>query len=383
MKSKNWLSLNYFLQYAVQGVFFQYWMIYLTGIKKLTVLDASIVFSMVYLGRVISGVFFSSLIIKKFGMKNSFRIVAISGLCVSLLYLGTNDKLSLTIVTFLFGLTFFNLTPITETSSSLFLKFENIDYGRVRVYGSLSFMLIGMLVGGFISYISNIFILYTMILLVLIYVIFTFLPTPKLLTKIDKVDSNTKSNKKSFVWMKNDKNAIILIFTFFFLQISHAAYNNYSVLYLENMNITFKWLTGVIVNISIVSEILFFTFSRRLLKNISAQKLLIFSCLVATFRWFILGLFENVYIFAIMQVLHAVTFALAQLTFILLLNSKFSEDKTLDMQNLYSAVGFQLSAFLGMYIVGSIWEISTNTVFFVSSAIAFISFILAKKLNFK
>ncbi len=383
MKSKNWLSLNYFLQYAVQGVFFQYWMIYLTGIKKLTVLDASIVFSMVYLGRVISGVFFSSLIIKKFGMKNSFRIVAISGLCVSLLYLGTNDKLSLIIVTFLFGLTFFNLTPITETSSSLFLKFENIDYGRVRVYGSLSFMLIGMLVGGFISYISNIFILYTMILLVLIYVIFTFLPTPKLLTKIDKVDSNTKSNKKSFVWMKNDKNAIILILTFFFLQISHAAYNNYSVLYLENMNITFKWLTGVIVNISIVSEILFFTFSRRLLKNISAQKLLIFSCLVATFRWFILGLFENVYIFAIMQVLHAVTFALAQLTFILLLNSKFSEDKTLDMQNLYSAVGFQLSAFLGMYIVGSIWEISTNTVFFVSSAIAFISFILAKKLNFK
>lgn len=383
MKSSKWLSLNYFLQYAVQGVFFQYWLVYLTGIKRLSVLEASAVFSMVYLGRVISGVFLSSLLVKKFGMKYSFRIVALGGLISSILYLLVDGKVSLMIVTFLFGLTFFNLTPLTETTASIFLRKENIDYGQVRSFGSISFMLLGIIVGGLLAYVSNEFILYVMIFLVVCYVIFTFIKGPYLLENMTAESlGKTKNTNKPYIWMKNDQNAILLILVFFILQVSHAAYNNYSVLYLNKMDIAWKWLTGVIVTISIVSEILFFTFSKKLPKTINAHKLLVFACIVATFRWLMMGVFENVYVFAAMQTLHAITFAAAQLSFILLLNSYFEDEKTLDMQNLYSAIGYQLSSFIGMYIVGSIWEISTNLVFIVSSAIAFCAALVAMRLKF-
>lgn len=384
MEAKRWLSLNYFLQYAVQGVFFQYWLFYLTVVKNMSVLDASIAFSMVYLARFISGVFISPIIINKFGLHKSYKIISVSGLISALLYYFAENSLMLLIVTFLFGLTFFSLTPLTETTASLFLKKENIDYGKVRVFGSFSFMFIGIIIGGLISYINNEFIYYAMLLLVIIYVIFTYLPAPKLLKEINKIDNSTvHRDTKPYAWLKDDKNGVLLILTFFFLQISHAAYNNYSVLYVESLNISVKWLTGFIVNISVISEIIFFTFSARIIRNIDAKKLLLTACLVATFRWLTLGLFKNVYVFSIMQISHAVTFALAQLSFILILNSKFSVDKTLDMQNLYSAVGFQLSAFIGMYIVGSIWEISTSLVFIISSVIAFIAFITATRIKFK
>lgn len=385
MKSKNWLALNYFLQYAVQGIFFQFWLVYLTSIKMLTVLEASAVFSMVYLARFINGVFFSRLIIKKYGMFLSYRIVAITGFAAAALYYIAESKLSLIVVTFLFGLTFYTLTPLTETTASIFLKEENVQYGQVRVFGSFSFMFVGIVVGGVLGYISNSYIYFVLLFLVGLYVLFTYLPAPKLLKVIDAKENSEPAERKTkpFVWMKDDKNSILLIATFFFLQISHAAYNNYSVLYLESMNISAKWLTGFIVNISVIAEIIFFAFSNRLPKGINAHKLLIFACGMATFRWAMLGLFKNVYVFSVMQISHAVTFAVAQLSFILLLNSKFSSDKVLDMQNLYSAIGFQLSAFVGMYIVGSIWDISTELVFIVSSAIAFVAFIIATRLKFK
>lgn len=380
MNSKNWLATNYFLQYLVQGVFFQYWLVYLTSVKGISVFYASIVFSMVYLARFISGVFFSSALIQKFGMKTSYRIIAVSGFLSVQLYNFANTNLELLLVTFLFGLTYFSLTPLTETTSSIFLKEENIDYGQVRVFGSISFMLIGILLGGVIAYISKAYIFYTMATVVGIYMIFTFLKMPDLL---DKVTLNKEKNKNSYSWLKNDINALLLITVFFFLQISHAAYNNYSVLYLETLNISYKWLTGLIVNISVIAEIIFFIFSKRFIGNIRPQKLLVFACGIASFRWFMIGIFANVYVLIFMQILHAITFALAQISFILILNKNFNAEKILDMQNLYSAVGFQLSAFLGMYVVGSLWDISTTFVFLVSSAVAFIAFLISIKLKFK
>lgn len=44
MSSKSWLSTNYFLQFAVNGVFLPFWILYLTSVKNLTVLEASSIF---------------------------------------------------------------------------------------------------------------------------------------------------------------------------------------------------------------------------------------------------------------------------------------------------------------------------------------------------
>lgn len=378
MKSKNWLSTNYFLQYMVQGVFFQYWMLYLTESKNISVLTASIVFSMIYLARFVSGVFISSFLIKKLGMIKSYRLISVSGVIVSSIYNISSNVIFLIVITFLFGITFFSLTPLTETTSSIFVKESNIDYGGVRVFGSISFMLIGIIVGSVIGYICSNYIYYIFLLLVIIYMIYTFSPMPKLLIKFNYLSDTKESNDElSYSWLKKDYNSILIILLFFFLQLSHAAYNNYSVLYINTMEISFKWLIGFIVNISVVAEILFFILSKKIIRNTSPKNLIIISCMAATFRWAMLGMFKNVYIFSLMQVLHALTFALAQLAFILLLKNRYSNKKILDMQNLYSAVGFQLSAFAGMYLVGFLWNINIQFIFIMSSVLAFISLVIS------
>ena len=167
----------------------------------------------------------------------------------------------------------------------------------------------------------------------------------------------------------------------FLYQLSHTAYNNYNALYLESMNISAKWLSGVILNVSVIAEIIFFIFSKRLVKRIKPKNLMIFAGVCAIIRWGALAMFHNIYVFTIMQTFHAITFAVAHIAFILILNKDYNNKEIIDMQNLYTAICFQLSMAVGLYIMGALWDISTSYVFYASAIIAAIGTIVATRIK--
>lgn len=382
MSSKTWLSTNYFLQYAVNGVFFPFWMLYLTSVKNLSVLEASSIFSMLYLARFINGVLVSPYLLKKFSVQVTLKISIIIGLLLAISYGITNDKILLTLITFMFGMVYFTCSPLVESLASLFLREENIDYGKARTFGSLSFTLLGIIVGGVIAYVGNEALYYIFVGLVLLYLLFMFLPQPPLVNNLSVKKEDKKTTEGSlYSWVLKDKDATLLILTIFLFQLGHTAYNNYNAMYLESMNISIKWLSGVILNVSVIAEIIFFIYSQKIIGNIKPTNLLIFSGVVGIIRWSLLGTFHNIYIFGFVQILHAVTFAVAHIAFILILNKKYSTKKIIDMQNLYSAVGFQLSMVFGLYIVGMIWEISTSLVFYVSALFALLGTLVATRIK--
>ena len=381
MSSKTWLSTNYFIQYLVTGTFLPFWMVYLTSVKNLSVLEASSVFSMLFIARVISGLFLTPYLIKKYNFDIALKLSVGVGLILAISYEFTNEKLLLGLITFLFGMIYFMVNPLVEGLASLFLREENIDYGKARTYGSLGYTVIGIFIGGILSYVGNGALYYILIILIGIFFIFMFLPQPKLVKNINLDDSSSHSNENLYAWVLKDKNAILLIITIFLYQLSHTAYNNYNALYLESMNISAKWLSGVILNVSVIAEIIFFIFSRRLVKKIKPKNLLIFAGVGAVIRWAALAMFQNIYIFTVMQTFHAITFAVAHIAFILILNKDYDNKEIIDMQNLYTAICFQLSMAVGLYLMGAIWDISTSYVFYASAIIAALGTIVATKIK--
>ena len=382
MSSKTWLSSNYFLQFLVTGTFLPFWMVYLTSVKNLSVLEASSIFSMLYFARVISGIFLSPYLIKKYNLNITMKLSVASGLILAVSYGFTNEKILLGIITFLFGLIYFMISPLVEGLASLFLREENIDYGKARTYGSLGYTVVGIFIGGVLGYVGNGALYYILIFLVALYLVFMFLPQPKLVKNLN-LDNNSNSNKKEslYGWVLKDRNAILLIVTIFLYQLSHTAYNNYNAIYLESMNISAKWLSGVILNISVIAEIIFFIFSKRLVDKIKPKNLLVFAGVCAVIRWAALATFHNIYVFSIMQTFHAITFAVAHIAFILMLNRDYNNKEIIDMQNLYTAICFQLSMAIGLYIMGALWDISTSYVFYASAIIAAIGTIVATRLK--
>ena len=382
MSSKTWLSSNYFLQFLVTGTFLPFWMVYLTSVKNLSVLEASSIFSMLYFARVISGIFLSPYLIKKYNLNITMKLSVASGLILAISYGFTNEKILLGIITFLFGLIYFMISPLVEGLASLFLREENIDYGKARTYGSLGYTVVGIFIGGVLGYVGNGALYYILIFLVALYLVFMFLPQPKLVKNLN-LDNNSNSNKKEslYGWVLKDRNAILLIVTIFLYQLSHTAYNNYNAIYLESMNISAKWLSGVILNVSVIAEIIFFIFSKRLVDKIKPKNLLVFAGVCAVVRWAALATFHNIYVFTVMQTFHAITFAVAHIAFILMLNRDYNNKEIIDMQNLYTAICFQLSMAIGLYIMGALWDISTSYVFYASAIIAAIGTVVATRLK--
>ena len=382
MTSKTWLSTNYFLQFLVTGTFLPFWMVYLTSVKNLSVLEASSIFSMLYIARVISGIFLSPYLIKKYNIDITLKLSVGIGLILAVSYGFTNEKIVLGLITFLFGMIYFMVSPLVEGLASLFLREENIDYGKARTYGSLGFTVIGIIIGGILGYVGNGALYYILIFLVALYLVFMFLPQPKLVKNLSFEEPNTKKEKESlYSWVLKDRNAILLIITVFLYQLSHTAYNNYNALYLESMNISAKWLSGVILNVSVIAEIIFFIFSKRLVKRIKPKNLMIFAGVCAIIRWGALAMFHNIYVFTIMQTFHAITFAVAHIAFILILNKDYNNKEIIDMQNLYTAICFQLSMAVGLYIMGALWDISTSYVFYASAIIAAIGTVVATRIK--
>ena len=384
MSSKTWLSSNYFLQFLVTGTFLPFWMVYLTSVKNLSVLEASSIFSMLYFARVISGIFLSPYLIKKYNLNITMKLSVASGLILAVSYGFTNEKILLGIITFLFGLIYFMISPLVEGLASLFLREENIDYGKARTYGSLGYTVVGIFIGGVLGYVGNGALYYILIFLVALYLVFMFLPQPKLVKNLN-LDNNSNNDKKEslYGWVLKDRNAILLIVTIFLYQLSHTAYNNYNAIYLESMNISAKWLSGVILNVSVIAEIIFFIFSKRLVDKIKPKNLLVFAGVCAVIRWAALATFHNIYVFTVMQTFHAITFAVAHIAFILMLNRDYNNKEIIDMQNLYTAICFQLSMAVGLYIMGALWDISTSYVFYASAIIAAIGTVVATRLKTK
>ena len=383
MSSKNWLSTNSFLQFAVNGVFLPFWILYLTGVKNLTVLEASTIFSMLYLARFLGGIFLNPYLLKRYNISLSLKISVIAGILLALSYGITNNKIILTLITFMFGLVYYTVAPFIESLASLFLKEEGIDYGKARTWGSVSFTLVGIAAGGIIGYVGSVALYYILIILLVLYVIFMFLPQPKLVRTLTVNKSDNNNTGKLYSWVLKDKNAILLILVIFLYQLSHTAYNNYNALYLESMNISAKWMSGLILNISVIAEILFFIFSKKIIGKIKPTQLLVFCGIGAIIRWLMLAIFHNIYVFVVMQTFHAITFAVGHIAFILILNNRFNTEKIIDMQILYTAICYQLSMTIGLYIMGAIWDINSSLVFYVSAGIALVGTIFATRIREK
>ena len=383
MSSKNWLSTNYFLQFAVNGVFLPFWILYLTGVKNLTVLEASTIFSMLYLARFLGGIFLNPYLLKRYNISLSLKISVIAGILLALSYGITNNKIILTLITFMFGLVYYTVAPFIESLASLFLKEEGIYYGKARAWGSGSFTMVGIAAGGIIGYIGSVALYYILIILLVLYVVFMFLPQPKLVHTLSVNKGDNKNTGRLYSWVLKDKNALLLILVIFLYQLSHTAYNNYNALYLESMNINAKWLSGLILNISVIAEILFFIFSKKIIGKIKPTQLLVFCGIGAIIRWLMLAIFHNIYVFVVMQTFHAITFAVGHIAFILILNNRFNTEKIIDMQILYTAICYQLSMTIGLYIMGAIWDINSSLVFYVSAGIALVGTIFATRIREK
>ncbi|MEA3289853.1 MAG: MFS transporter, partial [Campylobacterota bacterium] len=288
--------------------------------------------------------------------QNLFKsILFLSVVSATLFYITIDNFYTFMINNAILGVCLSLLLPYIELISIKELKNK---YGKSRLYGSIGFMLVGLVLAKFLT-VPEVALHYY-----LAATVFTAVFAYALL-KYDDKEHNTNENDEKFSLLKYWPFWVSL----FLMQVSFGGFYNFFTIYETTHGISLE-ITSYLWAFGVVCEILMLYFQAPLLQ-FNLVNIIKFSIFITGVRWFMLYLFpDNLTVSFITQSIHAFSFGLYHSAVIIYLYKLYSNKKL--AQQFMLGVAYGLGGFMGALIAG--WTYGEN-LFLFSSIFAFMAYI--------
>jgi MFS transporter, PPP family, 3-phenylpropionic acid transporter len=356
LKNQTWLSVQFFAIFFTWGIFIPYWTAWLVESKDFSISAASTVIAVGMIARSFSSFFLFPKLSQTVSLGRLSRwLVLISGVAL-LLFLPMNSFGMILVCMVLFSLVYPMMLPMVESMAAVMMKEDGIDYGRSRSWGSIGYT-VALLAVGFLTSIFTegavIYLLFGGIVVILL----------SSLAKLPQSMSGTRGQEKlSYRGLLKSRKFVWAMVIVVLIQGAHASYYNYGVLYLKELDVSAVYI-GVILNIAVLSEILFFALSDRLLKGRSISVMFMISAGAAVTRWTLLFLFSSTPVFIFTQIFHSLTFGLTHYAFMRLIYEELESKDIPAAQGVYTSLGMGLSTAILTFIGGFLYDISPGSAF--------------------
>ena len=262
------------------------------------------------------------------------------------------------------GLVWSGILPIAEALCVESLGNKLSVYGRIRLWGSIGFILVVVL-GGYLFERTDVIHLDWLICIILLMLMCSVLMLPQ--DTETRVEANKTDSPQSF---SVNRQICYLLVCFFVMQFAHGSYNAFfSIFLVENgySKSTVGWLWAI----AVTAEILIFLWMPRLFKRFTVNDFFLFCFLVAVARFTLVCIgYESLWILVLTQIMHAVTFGMFHVAGITATNSVFTGKYRSRGQALYSSVGFGAGGASGTFVAGFLWERIGGAATFGVSAVA-------------
>lgn len=327
------LSAFYFFYFAAVGVYIIFLPKVLHDIGY-TAIQIGIVFALAPLMRFATPfLFLKHITLNQRVFKSALLLSVICSLCF---YLTIENFYFFMVNNAILGASLSLILPYLEVTAIKILGKDS--YGKSRLYGSIGFTLISLMLGQFLThpYVA----LHYYLAVNVLTVIFAFL-----LLKYDDVSHNEKESKEPFSFFKYWS----LWVSLFFMQLSFGGFYNFFTIYETEHRISLQ-LTSYMWSFGVICEIILLYFQAPLLKR-NLLNVIKFSIAITVVRWFLLFAFpDNITLTFLTQSIHAFSFGLYHSATIMFLYSLY-ENKKLAQQFMYG-VAYGLGGFLGALIAG-------------------------------
>ncbi|MHA6259842.1 MFS transporter [Sporosarcina sp. CAU 1771] len=361
MNNQRWLSMSFLTFFFTWGVFLPYWTGWLTIEKELSVTAASVVMGAGMIARSLSTFFIFPYITNRISMSRTIKFLSIIALGLSFLYIPISSFNSLLIVTVLFSIVYPIILPAVESSASILMQTDRIHYGKSRSFGSIGYTAALLLIGAATALWSEQAILYILIASLFALVLFSLQQTPSVLQQQTVIKEPTQKGfeLKQLLSMKSFV-TIMIIATL--LQGAHASYYNYGFIFLADLGVNGFYI-GIVLNIAVLFEILFFSRADRLLSNMKISTMFLIAGVGSTVRWLLIFFFPFTLVFILSQVLHAVSFGFAHFAFIQFVSARLPHNLIPTAQGMYAAFAMSLSVALLTFLGGWLYDLSPGFAF--------------------
>ncbi|MGD2096716.1 MAG: MFS transporter [Desulfobacterales bacterium] len=277
-------------------------------------------------------------------------------------YLFTVDFGPMLAITILYGTFYAPIISFLEAFTMDMLGKEKKSYGQLRVWGSISFIAVVLVLGKIIDLYS--------IEIIVVLILAGSLMFALMSTQIPVVQPLKRKRVSREAKRLLDSRVLVFLFCAFLMLVSHGAYYGFFSIHLENLGYgsTFIGLTWALAS---TAEILVMIRSDQIFRRFSLESVLIFSFMVAALRWFVLFRAQSAAVILVSQVLHAITYGTFHIASILYID-RLAPDKAKTLgQAVNNAVSYGLGLMVGFFFNGYLYEISGSfTLFMTSSLIA-------------
>ncbi len=341
------LSGFYFFYFACLGVLVPYWSLYLKW-EGFSASDIGELTAILLASRIIAPNVWGW-IADHHGQR--MRIVRFASFAATLVFTAIffNQSYLWVAATLLLFSFFWNASlPQFEVTTLQHLGEHSHHYSKVRVWGSIGFIVIVMALGWLLEFFDP-----------SIVPIALFLSTVGIwLVSLSVPESASRHMSLTQVSLKTllKRPAVIaFLLMCFLMQASHGPYYTFYTIYLEE-NGYGRGLIGQLWALGVFAEVIIFLFMHRWLPKFGLRYVLLVSLVLSACRWLLIALFpQNLPVLTFAQLLHAASYGTYHAAAIAWVHRHFTGNTQGRGQALYSSVSFGAGGALGSLISGYLW----------------------------
>jgi len=360
------IRLFYAAYFGAMGLILPYFPVYLAA-RDLDVAVIGLVTGLLALTRVFSPPLAGHMLDQREGSRTFITVASVLAALLALLLPWTPDIWQLVAVVLAFGFLWSAVLPLTDGISIHVSEAAWADYGSLRVWGSIGFVAASLAGGIWLADVDIMRFPYWLCLLLLV----TGLAARGFPVGIEHA-SSTGAVQRRFTTA-----FFALLVTSFLMQASHGAYYGFYSLYLVDIGFD-GWQVGAFWVLGVVAEIALMWTCSRFLQQAAPARVLGVCLVLAALRWFGIGLARDWLWLALLQLLHAATFAAFHISAVTWVRRLAPAHRHAAAQGWYSACGFGLGTTLGIMACGWISAQSGYAVaFFACTAVALLGLLPA------
>ncbi|MGB4813159.1 MAG: MFS transporter [Methylophilaceae bacterium] len=333
------LSSFYFIYYFFVGSFVPYWGLYLKS-EKFSPTDIGILMSLFQISRIFAPNFWGWLADHTAKRVVWIKLTALLGLLGFTLVFWAHGFWALFLVMAALSLFTSSTLPLSESLTLAHLATTNGHYSRIRMWGSLGFIVASILLG----YATDI----VGIKSLLWFLLGAQLALFSLTFRLPEANIAPHAHDSFNIWqVVKQPNVLALLVGCALMVTAHGVLYNFYSIYLEKHGYS-KSAIGLLWSVGVICEIGIFMLMPKIMARFSLKQVLLTSLLLAVIRFSLIGgAVDSLWLIILAQTLHAATFGSFHAASVEVITQYFTGRHQAKGQSIYNSVAYGVGGTIG------------------------------------
>jgi PPP family 3-phenylpropionic acid transporter len=373
------MSVFYFAVFLSAGLYLPFWPVWLES-RGLGPVEIGLLYAIGRFTRILTNPLIAHVVDRRGDRRKPMVLLSLGATVAFAAYELCSEMWQFALVAVVVGAMWGTINPLGDSLALVNARQGRLNYGRVRLWGSISFIL-ATLAGGQILDVWPESAIFWSLLATFAVVTVVCLITPDTRVEAPPVQSNVF---RVFWRLMSEPRFALFILASALLQTSHLVVYIFGTLHWRDAGID-DFVIGVLWAEGVVAEIVLFSFGAALTARFGAAGLLMMAAVAGVMRWPLLAFSTDLSVLFVAQALHGVTFGAAHLGAMAFLSRAIPPSLSATAQTLHGAVALGVASAVISPLLGGLYESWGGGAFYImtlfSLAGGVVAFIAAQRWN--